>query len=454
MFTVLAFAAPVVVVGSFSSFVIIFAGAGAPLAFAITVVFLVLFSAGYTAMGRYLPNPGAFYAYISAGLGKHLGLGSSFTAIFGYFMMNMAMASFFGYILNDFIVNMLGGPSVPWYLYSLACLVTTGILGYLRIDLSAKVLCVAMALEIGIIAVFDFAVLRDGGPEGRSLEPFTLGALTSGEVGLAVLYCAICFLGFEATAVYREETKDPARTVPRATYLAVLFIGFVYVVSTFLLITAYGSSAAQDVANEDPAGMFPNAMESYVGTWARDSVTVLIITSTFACLLAVQNILSRYLFSLAVDGALPKRLGRVHPKHRSPAASSLTVTAVAMTTIILLSQSDPIVNYGLLSGTGGFAILLLMFLTGLAVFNFFRDKRGAPGTTLWNATIAPILGSICFGVVLYLAITNFTMMTGGSTAVAVGLQTALWSSLVIGIVVAAVLRRKRPETFERIGRQG
>jgi hypothetical protein len=64
--------------------------------------------------------------------------------------------------------------------------------------------------------------------------------------------------------------------------------------------------------------MFPDVVESFVRTWARDVVLALLVTSGFVCLLSVQNILSRYCFSLRVDGALPSVLGRVHPKHRSP----------------------------------------------------------------------------------------------------------------------------------------
>ncbi len=33
------------------------------------------------------------------------------------------------------------------------------------------------------------------------------------------------FIGFEATAIYREEARTPNRTVPRATYVAVGFLG-------------------------------------------------------------------------------------------------------------------------------------------------------------------------------------------------------------------------------------
>ena len=45
---------------------------------------------------------------------------------------------------------------------------------------------------------------------------------------------------------------------------------------------------------------------------------VLIVTSLFAALLAFHNAITRYTYALASEGALPRRLGRIHPVHKSP----------------------------------------------------------------------------------------------------------------------------------------
>lgn len=454
MLTVLAFSAPLTVVAAFAVYVLSY-NSSAPVVFALAIVLLMLFAVGYTTMTRYLPNPGAFYAYITAGLGRHLGLGSSLLAMFGYIAMGVGTVSFFGTVASDLVADTFGGPSVPWYWYSLLCVLTVGTLGYFRIDLSAKVLSVVMGLEIAIVVVFNFAVLRDGGPEGRSLEPFSFGGFTSGEIGLAVLFAATCFLGFEATAIFREETKDPDKTVPRATYGAVLFIGIFYLVSIWVLIIAYGPSLAQSVAIDDPIGMFPDAVTVYVGELATDVVRVLLCTSIFACLLSVQNILSRYAFSLGVDGVLPRRLGRVHPKHGSPYFSSLVITAIitAVLTGFAVAGADPAFIYACLSGTGGFAVLVLMFLTGVSAVVFFSKKSDLEDRNLFTMFIAPTLSAVSMAVVLYLAITNFTHMTGGSFTQAVMLQIALWATFGVGVVLAAVYRALRPDTYARIGRQ-
>ncbi len=54
-----------------------------------------------------------------------------------------------------------------------------------------------------------------------------------GSIEPRALFAATCFLGFEATAIFGR-TKNPDKTVPRATYGAVLFIGI-------FISSAYGS---------------------------------------------------------------------------------------------------------------------------------------------------------------------------------------------------------------------
>ena len=171
-------------------------------------------------------------------------------------------------------------------------------------------------------------------------------------------------------------------------------------------------------------------------------------------MLSVQNILARYVFSLGQDRVLPKSLGKVHPTHGSPYVSSLLITAVSAIGIVLSVGAEPIALYTKIAGIGGFGLMLLIFLTGLAVVVFFRrHPHHAADATVWHTIIAPILGSVGMGAVLYLSLTNFKLVTGGSTAEAVILQVILWSIFVAGLIAALVFRSTRPDTYARIGRQ-
>ena len=59
-------------------------GIGTAGMFLVVGVFLAIFAVGYTAMTRFVPNAGALFSYIAAGLGRPLGLGTAFVAVLAY----------------------------------------------------------------------------------------------------------------------------------------------------------------------------------------------------------------------------------------------------------------------------------------------------------------------------------------------------------------------------------
>ena len=57
---------------------------GIPVAFLVVAVVLGLFCPGYVAMSRRIRNAGAFYAFVSAGLGKVSGVAAALMALVAY----------------------------------------------------------------------------------------------------------------------------------------------------------------------------------------------------------------------------------------------------------------------------------------------------------------------------------------------------------------------------------
>lgn len=455
VFTVLAFNGPLAAVAGYLALVIFFDGIGAPLMLAAAGLITLVFAVGFTAMSRHMPNPGAFYSYITAGLGRVPGLGGAFLAVFAYGLVLLGVYPFFGIVSDQLVTRTFGGPHIGWYWYALAAWVAVALLSYRNIEVSSRALLVALGLELAMVLIFDVAVLVDGGPQGLSLAPFDPHIAIQHNVGIALLFSVSLFLGFEATAIYREEVKQPLTTIPRATYAAVLVIVLLYVVSSWLLVTAFGIDDAVRVARADPAGMFITAMERYVGKVGVDIVSVLLISSVLAALLSISNVLSRYLFSLGKDGVFPTFLGQAHPRFASPYKASLVVSTamLAMGLLFVALGADPALLYGSLAGVGGFAILILETITSVAVFVFFRRSRHITGLTGWHTVVAPLLATAGLGLVVVLAIRNFPTLIGGSDVLAVILQATTWGVFLGGVVVALVYRTFKPGVYERIGRQ-
>ncbi len=453
IFTVLAVGAPLASVSGVFPVVISFGGSAAPIAYGIATVVLLAFAAGLATMSKFVPNPGAFYAYVTSGLGKHAGLGGAFLAIFAYWLIATATYAFFGSVTNRLIIA-FGGPDIAWYWWQILGWVIVGFIGYRNVELSAKVLTVAMVLEVAIAVIFDVSIVARGGAEGLSLPTIDSDVFNLGSLGIAVLFSVLCFIGFESTAIFREEAKNPDKTVPRAMYLSVLLVGVFYAISIALMILAYGYSTAQDVALENPAGMFDEALGAFTAPILRDICAILLVNSVLASLIALTNMLSRYLYALGNDGVLPKALGEAHPKHGSPYRASLVVTAMIglLGAPFMFVAEEPMVFYANMVGVGMYALMVLMTLASVAVLVFFR-RNPQPGTSALKTTIAPIVSILSFAFVLYLATTNMDLISGLTGGLAVVLVVLTYVVTAAGVVAAAIYRKTKPDAFHRIGRQ-
>jgi amino acid transporter len=455
VFTVLAFNAPLSVFVGYIPVVIAYGnGIGAPTAFLGAGVLVMLFAVGFTAMSRHLSNPGAFYAYITAGLGKPLGLGAAFVAIVSYIFLYIAGLVFGGISLEALIRDVFAGPDLPWWLYTLGLITLVAILGYFRITLSSRILTATMILEVIIITVWDTVAIASGGPEGVSMTPFEPANILSGSVGLAALYGVTMFSGFEATAVFREEARDPDRTIPRATYITILVVAVMYAVTSFAIIMGVGPSTVVEATAADPAGVVLQSVSQYLGKITQDIVIVLLCTSIFAANLATHNVTARYLYSLSVDRVFPKFLSKVHASHGSPHTASLVTSgiAVAFLAILLAVGADGTTVFALLGGIAGYSLILLLLLTSCAVAAYFWLRRDE-GLNRWKTLVAPLLAAAGLLVALILATQNAAFLVGGSEPLAVALISLFYGLLGLGVVLALVYRTKKPQTYARIGRQ-
>lgn len=441
VFMVVAAAAPLTVMaGAVPVGIALGDGAGFPATFVVCCVILLLFAVGFGAMTRYVPDAGAFYTYIRHGLGRTAGLGSAYLALATYTAVQLAVYGYIGATLQSLVTH-YGGPELPWPLYSFLSLAVVAVLGYRHIELSSRVLGVLLLCEVGIVLVFDAVVVFQGGDSGLSTALLRPSEITSGSLGLGLMFAVAGFLGFEATAVFRDEARDPERTVPRATYLALLLIGGFYTVSSWALVSAWGDRAAVTAAGEDPGGMLIGSVTRYLGSAGGDLVQILLVTSLFAALLAFHNVVARYVFSLGDGTALPAVCGRAHPRHGSPHLASLiqTASALVVLAVFVAVGLDPVTQvFAWMAGTATLGVLVLMALTCLAVVVFFRRTRS--DTRLWHTVLASALGLAGLVGCLWLTVANFPLLIGGSTGLALAFEAVLSAFFVLGCALAVARR--------------
>lgn len=453
--TVLAFSAPLTTVSGYIPVALSFGGVSSPLAFILVTVMILIFGVGYVTLNDAVKRPGDFYSFISYGLGKEAGLGSGLMAAVSYFVILTGVAAYFGVSCADFHKE-ISGHALPWYWYSLGCWLAVGVLGYLNVELSAKVLTWVMVAEILVCLVFVFGVFDGGG--GSSLGagvPFTPGELSKPNVNLpfAMLFVVSFFMGFEATALFRDEVRLPDRTIPMATYGAIVFIGLIYTVCAYALIMSYGSSV-QDVASANPATMFSSAFEKFVGGRYRILVSGLILVSAFACILSIHNVLSRYLYNLGTDGALPELLRQVHPRHASPYKASITVSILVLAVLMpfILLGVQPELLYGQLSGVGTSGVIFLLTFVNFSALAWYFTKGRFDGASWTKSLLAPTVSSVFFILLVVLVAKNFELLVGGEPGQRTWMLYSLAVVQIAGMGLACYYRVAKPHVFEKLGR--
>ncbi|MCX8560652.1 APC family permease [Mycolicibacterium mucogenicum] len=440
VFMVVAAAAPLTVIGGNMPLAMgLGNGAGAPVGFLIAALVLLVFSVGFVTMTPHVPEAGAFFSYVTVGLGERMGKGIAVVALIAYTAIQIGIYGYIGWAISDTVAH-YHGTVIPWPVYSFVVLAIVAVLGYRHIELSAKVLGVALALEIGIVVVLDAVMVANPSPAGVTFTSFEPATFTQGTIGIAILFALTGFIGFEATAVFRDEARDPERTIPRATYAAVIIIGAFYAITVWAFVVAVGPDQVATVAKKTLAGegnMLLDTTGDMLGTVGRDIVNVLLLSSLFACVLSFHNVIARYQFVLAGKGLLPARLAKVHDDHESPSFSSLvqTATAAIIVAVLAILGIDPLVGvFGSMAGVATVGMVLLMLTTSVAVLAFFLRNR-EPGTDgLWTKRIGPALAVLGLLGSLWLVLSNFTLVTGGSATLSTVLAAVPFLGLVVGFV--------------------
>ncbi|WP_155994172.1 APC family permease [Corynebacterium vitaeruminis] len=419
VFMVIAAAAPLTNIGAVVPLGIISGnGAGFPAMYAISALILLVFSVGLTTMAQRISEPGAFFSYVEASMGRRLGMSTAYLAILTYTAVQYAVYTYLGSQLSH-LASMIG-IDLPWWVFTVLMVAVVGTLGYRHIELSSKALGVALIGEIGITLVIVAGIVLKGGAEGLSMTSFEPSTILSGTPGVGLMLAFACFIGFESTTVFRSEAKDADTTIPRATFVAVSVIGVFYTLSAWAIVEAWGPNHVAEVAAADPEAMVITTAVDYAGPWAGVVVQILLLTSLFAAALSFHNVISRYQHAVARKGCLPGPIALIHYRHHSPHNSSLlqSATVVVLTLACAVLGFDPVLElftWG--AGLATFTMVWLMIVVDVAILLYFRTHPAGKDSA-FKRIYAPLLALGGLGIAGFFITTNLVSLVGGSITVA------------------------------------
>jgi amino acid transporter len=346
------------------------------------------------------------------------------------------------------IIAQLTGLDISWIVWGRLSIIVCFLMARAGIDFSTKVLGVSLVLEVAILIVFDVSVLVQ---TGFDIAAFSPEAVFSGSLPIGLLLAATAFLGFEATALFSEEARNPLKTVPRATYTAIIAIGLILGVTTWAVVSATGVANAQQVALEhlSTGDLIFSLANSYLGPVMTVIMEILLLVSLFAAMLAFHNSATRYLYSLGRARVLPHALARTRSNGAPQIAGLVQASFAAIVALLFfIAGLDPILNLvPAMLGFGTLAVLVLQGLAALAIIVHFRRTRDP---RWWSTFIAPGIGFLGIATITVLAIVNFDIVAGSTDLLIRLMPLLLVVALIGGIVYGAYLRRSKPAVYDAL----
>ena len=424
-------------------------GAGMPGAFLLAAVILLCFAVGYARISRRVVSTGAFYTYVVQGLGKVVGVGAAFIAMVTYVLFALGLAVAFGYFA-DLVFSHIGVHEA-WFVWAGIGAAVTAVLGYRSIDLSSRVLGALMIGEITILGGFDAAVVVTKGWAAFPLASFDPRVVFVHGFAIAVMFAFTSFIGFESAALYGEETREPTKAIPAATFASVSLIGLFYLLTAWVAVGAMGADKAQSMARAQGGELMLGLSSHFVGGAAGAITGVLVCTSILASYLAMHNAASRYIFALGREKLLPPGLGRFHLVRHAPSNASLTVSLVTGLSILVfgLAKLEPyrVVMPGLI-GFSTLGIIVLQALAAVAIVVWLARRATA---RTWPDLAAPVAGAVGLISAGVLVTWNFPLLTPVHVTWIGWAPAAYGVIFAVGVGFGLWLRGHRPRVYAALG---
>jgi amino acid transporter len=288
--------------------------------------------------------------------------------------------------------------------------------------------CVELTGLLIIICIGAWALTRGAGDTSRLLEFDTADGQTGfGAVTAATALAFFAMVGFEDSVNMAEETKDPVRIFPRVMLLGLCITGVIYIlvsISSVALVTP------EDLGEGDAPLLkvvAAGAPDFPVGIFAFITMFAVANSALINMLMA-----SRLLYGMSKQRVLPRFLGKVHPRRRTPWAGILFTTAIAFGLIFFADLAA-------LGGTTSLLLLCVFTIVNVAVLVLRRDP--VDHEHFHAPTALPVLGAVACA---YLA-SPFSGRAGADYRIAAVLTVI---GVVLWVVTSAVQRYVLHEDVE------
>jgi amino acid transporter len=351
-------------------------GTAAPLAYLVCALAMGLIVLCFAEAGSRVSLTGGLYAYIEIGLGPFVGFVCGVLLWAGMTFALAAVASFFADGLVALVPALASpnsrGAALAAVLVALAALNVAGIRGASRFNAVmtlAKLVPLLVLIIVGLGAVrADYLAFQPAPPK---------------DVARASILLMFAFLGVESALVPSGEVSDPARTVPRAIFLAMVGVSIIYILVQLVAAGILGPALA---GQSTPLAA---AAEAVLGAPGRQMILIGSTVSMFGYVSGMTLAVPRALYAFGRDGFLPRAVAAVHPRFHTPHVAIVVETII----VIALAVTGTFERLALIANG---SILLVYVAACVSVLELRRRNVRAGGTPFRVPAVAvvPLLAVI------------------------------------------------------------
>jgi amino acid transporter len=423
-----------------------FSGRTAPLAY--LLAFLVTLASGYVLaqFTHHLPSGGSYFTFLSRSLHPRVGFLATWLYFFAFPLVGAQAGDSFGKTIED-TLDAHYGFSLPWWVFLIAVLAITTAVAIPGIRFGIRALAILSIFELVVILGLALSGLIDPGPGGFSFAGFDPGqAPPLSDFYLGITFAIFALTGWDAAAPLAEESAAPKKNVGRGIMISILIMGFALVFISWGVTVGWGiddlGKSFTD-AKQNPGFILGERL------WGAGWIIVLVAVanSALAVLISSMNASTRMWYRMAHAGALPKFLGGVHPRFRTPVNAIWFQTAISVGLGLLLGAAWGVENvFAVLGFLFIWAVVPAWVLANVGVCRFYLKEHR--DEFHWFKHVAvPLFSSVGLLWVGYKSIFPLPPAPEGYAAPIVG----VW--LVIGVAIL-ILKRTRGDEREFIANAG
>lgn len=422
----------------------------------ISFVPMFLVAAGYYYMNKADPDCGTSFSWVTKAMGPKFGWLTGWAIVVADVIVMANLAQIAG--LYTFLL--VGWDSAA---ASTAAVTVVGVLWIvlmtaivlIGIELSARTQVGLLAAEIVTLALFAVVALVKvyagdalAGSVDPSLSWLNPFSLSPSEISAGMLLAVFIYWGWDTTATVNEETENPDEAPGRATVVSTLILLGIYVVVA-IAAQAY-AGVDQLVANQEEV---LSALGTEVFGSPLDKILIIaVLTSAAASTQTTILPTARTTLSMARSSAMPKSLGKVHPRFLTPHVSTLAMGAASIVWYVGLTLVSEDILFDSLAALG-LMISFYIGLTGFACAIYYRREILRSVKNFFFVGIGPFMGGV---ILFYLLIKNGIELAdpanseSGNSWFGIGppLVIALFF-LALGVVLMVVQWRAMPDFFRR-----